>query len=73
MGIDEYRVVHVVASRDECLDRGNVDERVREDALRVERDDLDLRVPLHESRQVQEDSDAWLGGWETNNESVHGN
>ncbi len=46
MGIDEYRVVHVVASRDEGLDRGNVDERVRADALRVDRDDLDLRVPL---------------------------
>lgn len=62
MGIDEYRIVHVVARRDEGLDRGSVYRRVREDALRVEGDDLDLRVLLHKSRQVPEHSNAWLGG-----------
>ena len=61
MGIDEYRIVHVISRCDEGLDRGDVDRRVREDALRVERDDLDVRVLLHKSRQVPEHSDTWLG------------
>ena len=62
IGIDEYRVVHVISRCDEGLNRGGIAGRVREDALRVERDDLDLRVLLYKSRQVPEHSDTWLGG-----------
>lgn len=64
MGIDVDWVVHVLPPRYERLHGGDVDGRVREDALRVERDHLDLWPGLCECGELVEDREARLREWE---------
>ena len=78
MSIDVDRVVHVVPPCHKALYGGDVDGRVREDALRVEGDHLDLRPRLRQLREVAEDREARLAAdahaqWETRARSAKGN